>query len=293
MKTILVIEDNEIILFNIKLLLEMNDYNPILARDGEEALEIMNSSEKPPDLIISDIMMPKIDGYTLYRAISGNPKWSRIPFIFVSAKSSPEDVRFGKILGADDYITKPFEEEDLLASIKGKLIRSENEKEFDEKLGEKVGKEVRGGVETTGKEDDIKDSLYLLVVFWDDKIGPYVKEILPKDRWDLRISIDDMASQLYETSVAIYGHQNFTKAVDVQIKISNVGMEGYLYFDSIQDVKIRGGKSLFLIGVLSPKIHYLATKRIHELFDNLSKKIKTNEEYELEIIWEEVISLLS
>ena len=136
--TILLIEDNPKILYNLKLLLEFNNYYPITATNGLEALERLKELEDPPDLILCDIMMPEMDGYEFYQKIVENPQWSLVPFIFLTAKASPEDVRLGKMLGADDYITKPFNEEDLLSSVTGKITRSKKAKLLSRQIEEKL-----------------------------------------------------------------------------------------------------------------------------------------------------------
>lgn len=119
---ILVVEDNEIMLDGIRDILEMADYRVITSLDGQEALEWME--QHTPDLIVSDIMMPRMDGYQLFSAVRANPKWISIPFIFLTAKDQRIDVRLGKQLGADDYLTKPFEPEDLLIAVEAKLERA-------------------------------------------------------------------------------------------------------------------------------------------------------------------------
>jgi signal transduction histidine kinase len=119
---ILIVEDNEIMLDGIRDILEMADYQVATALDGQEALEWMD--EHQPDLIVSDIMMPHIDGYQLFSAVRANPKWLSVPFIFLTAKDQRTDVRLGKQLGADDYLTKPFDPEDLLVAVEAKLERA-------------------------------------------------------------------------------------------------------------------------------------------------------------------------
>ena len=126
---VLVVDDNKDILFNLKLLLESNNYLVETAETGEDALKVLSDLKNPPDIIISDIMMPKMDGYHFFETISENLKWNRIPFIFISALSTPEDIRLGKMLGVDDYLTKPFKEEDLLA----KLIAAEEKEDSGKK----------------------------------------------------------------------------------------------------------------------------------------------------------------
>ena len=120
--TILVVEDNAIMLDGIRDILEMADYQVVSALDGQEALSLLKQSS--PALIVSDIMMPRMDGYQFFSAVRANPKWFSIPFIFLTAKDQRIDVRLGKQLGADDYLTKPFEPEDLLVAVSAKLERT-------------------------------------------------------------------------------------------------------------------------------------------------------------------------
>lgn len=123
---IMVVEDNVNILDSITFILELNDFDVITAKNGKDALEKLNyliSEDKKPDVIVSDIMMPEMDGYHLFRELSKSPHWNKIPFIFLTALVSPEDIKIGKMLGVDDYITKPFKEDDLLAIIVGKLAK--------------------------------------------------------------------------------------------------------------------------------------------------------------------------
>jgi two-component system sensor histidine kinase/response regulator len=119
---ILVVEDNEVMLDGIRDILEMADYQVITALDGNEALVLMERT--PADLIVSDIMMPRMNGYELFSAVRANPHWITIPFIFLTAKDQSIDIRLGKQLGADDYLTKPFEPDDLLVVVEAKLERS-------------------------------------------------------------------------------------------------------------------------------------------------------------------------
>jgi len=120
-ETILVLDDNYDLLTNIELILEMEGYQVLSACSSSEALTLLDQTR--PDLIISDIMMPGIDGYEFYQLVRQNPELLTVPFIFLSAKGEREDIRFGKQLGVDDYLTKPLESEDLLIAVKAKLRR--------------------------------------------------------------------------------------------------------------------------------------------------------------------------
>jgi DNA-binding response OmpR family regulator/two-component sensor histidine kinase len=121
--TILVVDDNDVALKEVEhTLLAAEDYNLLLAGSATQALEMMR--QRTPDLIISDIMMPQMDGYAFYESVQSEPRWRSIPFIFLTVMSSEEDALRGKTLGVDDYLTKPFTPETLLASVRGKLRRS-------------------------------------------------------------------------------------------------------------------------------------------------------------------------
>jgi len=115
MATILIVEDNLNILENLKETLEFAGYSVLMARDGQEGLELAQAQH--PDLIISDIVMPKVDGFDLLRAILAEKTTESIPVIFTTALADKSSVREGMNLGAADYITKPFHTEDLLNTV--------------------------------------------------------------------------------------------------------------------------------------------------------------------------------
>jgi len=119
MKKILVIEDEEFVRETISDMLEIEGYIPILANNGESGLNCL--SELRPDLILCDINMPVMDGYEVLERIKSTGDLSSIPFIFLTAKASNNDMRRGMELGADDYIFKPFKARDLLNAINTRL----------------------------------------------------------------------------------------------------------------------------------------------------------------------------
>jgi len=119
--TILLVDDDPGILEGVADLLTLSDFDVLTAQDGHSALGVMNTST--PDLIVSDIMMPDMDGYDFYEAVRSNPNWTTIPFIFLTARGQRTDISRGNRLGADHYIVKPFEPEDLLSAITGRLKR--------------------------------------------------------------------------------------------------------------------------------------------------------------------------
>jgi len=123
MKKILVIEDDVLLCQNTCDFLEMEYYQVLQANDGLNGMKL--AMEEIPDLILCDIALPKMDGYKVYKTLQQNPSTEMIPFIFISGKTEKEEVRAGMHLGADDYITKPFELEELLAAIEIRLAKYE------------------------------------------------------------------------------------------------------------------------------------------------------------------------
>ena len=122
-ETILIVEDDLHLMEGIREILEIHGYEVWTAPDGQAALELLEQRKKLPDLILSDIMMPRLDGYQLFQAVRANPEWVKIPFIFLTAKGERDDVMLGKGMGSDDYIVKPFEAQELLTVIEAKLRR--------------------------------------------------------------------------------------------------------------------------------------------------------------------------
>ena len=119
MRKILLIEDDVVLRENTSELLELSNYQVINAPNGKIGVEV--AKEALPDIIVCDIMMPELDGYGVLEALTKNENTKHIPFIFLSAKTERKDVRKGMDLGADDYITKPFNEEDLINAIESRL----------------------------------------------------------------------------------------------------------------------------------------------------------------------------
>jgi CRP-like cAMP-binding protein len=119
MEKILLIEDNEALRENTAEILTLANYQITTAENGKIGVE--KAMSNPPDLIVCDIMMPVLDGYGVYQIISKNPDLHHIPFIFLSAKSERNDLRKGMEMGADDYITKPFSDVELINAIRARL----------------------------------------------------------------------------------------------------------------------------------------------------------------------------
>jgi len=132
---ILVVEDHHLLQGAMREILEVDGFEVLTASNGLAALDMMQ--ETCPDLILSDIMMPQMDGYEFYEKVRGNPQWVRIPFIFLTAKGDRDDILKGKAMGVEDYLTKPFDTQELLVAIHSRLKRAHDlqtvtDTEFDQ-----------------------------------------------------------------------------------------------------------------------------------------------------------------
>lgn len=123
MKSILVIDDNPDIRDNTAEILELAGYRTLTAENGKKGVDI--ALKEKPDVIVCDIMMPELDGYGVLHMLRKNPDAQDIPFIFLTAKTERSDLRKGMEMGADDYITKPFEDIELLNAVEIRLRKAE------------------------------------------------------------------------------------------------------------------------------------------------------------------------
>jgi CheY-like chemotaxis protein len=122
-RTILIIDDNEDIRENTAEILSLGGYKTLKAENGKRGVEV--ALEHKPDLIVCDIMMPELDGYGVLHLLRKNPETENIPLIFLTAKAERSDMRKGMEMGADDYVTKPFEEIELMNAIESRLKKYE------------------------------------------------------------------------------------------------------------------------------------------------------------------------
>ncbi len=168
--TILVVDDEQRMRTLIKDFLEQKEYRILQAKDGEEAVEIFNMEKDTISLIILDVMMPKLDGWSVLRQIR---QTSQVPIIMLTARGEEQDELFGFELGADEYISKPFSPKILVARVEAILKRgnvSENIDENTEKSGIKIDDKART-VTVDGKNIDMSLREYELLKYLLDNVG--------------------------------------------------------------------------------------------------------------------------
>ena len=121
-KTILLVDDEPDLLDSLSIRLRASGYEVLIAEDGLEALKKARSLD--PDLIILDLMLPKMDGYKVARLLKFDNRYSHIPILILSARGQDMDKDMGKSAGADDYLVKPFKSADLISRIERLLTQS-------------------------------------------------------------------------------------------------------------------------------------------------------------------------
>ena len=122
MKKILIVDDEQDIVESLKFVLESSDYSCYTAFNGEDGLKL--AKDLIPDLIILDVMMPKINGYKISRLLKYDSKYKNIPILMITARSQEEDKLIGEETGADEYITKPFDLDNVLKTV-DKYLKAE------------------------------------------------------------------------------------------------------------------------------------------------------------------------
>lgn len=173
-KTILLIEDEQHLRDNISEFLQLAGYTVLSAADGKDGVNL--AKDERPDLILSDITMPEVDGFSVLRILAKDPATAGIPFIFLTGKNEVNDLREGMNLGADDYLIKPFRHQDLLDVIRIRLERMEM---------------IRGGVDVPGSKGELLKDLEALKKMAGEKKEKYYakKEHIYRE--------DDVANHIY------------------------------------------------------------------------------------------------
>ncbi|MCG1035163.1 response regulator [Polaribacter sargassicola] len=262
MKRILLIEDDVVLRENTSELLELSNYQVFNAPNGKKGVEM--AKEILPDIIVCDIMMPELDGYGVLEALSNNESTQYIPFIFLSAKTERKDVRKGMDLGADDYITKPFNEEELISAIESRLAKASILKERREKQeAEKEDTEqIRNLNDLKNYFDDNGETFHFLkdtIIYEEGNNSNYIYLIISG-----LIKCHKLDEQGKELTTALYkeddlfGYTSFTQNLAYQESAT-----------AIQDTELVGLSKEALTGVLN-KNHKVTLELIELLTEDLA-----------------------
>lgn len=200
MKKILIVEDNALLRDNISEILALEGYNVISAANGQEGVDM--AIKENPDLIISDVNMPKKDGFQMLEELRAISETELTPFIFLTVKNSMNDLRQGMNLGADDYIAKPFEMDELISAVQNRFSKRDaivqKEVEKYDKLQEGVGKIITNVLDQPLKSIERLSEL----------LNSESANLKPADISEISKIICDNASDLrYEITHIIYYHR--------------------------------------------------------------------------------------
>lgn len=279
MKKILLVEDDASLRDNVEELLDLSGFRVFSAPNGKVAIEL--AKKERPDIVLCDIMMPGMDGYEVLEQLSSCERTKHIPFIFISAKTERHDVRKGMDLGADDYLTKPFEEEELLNAIHSRLDKAKLiENAFFARL--------RGHK----KENDIR-SLNELKNFFDDH-----GELFSFKKEETIYNVGDHSNMVYlilkgvvkscrldeegkELITSIYAEDDFLGFTSLH---ENIPYEEYAI--AIEDVKLAGvpkanlrsileenqNVSLELMDVMAEDLDHIKKQLLQMAYSSVRKK---------------------
>lgn len=287
---ILVVEDNEDILFHIKLILEFNNYQVETALSGEEALNLISEMEVLPDLILSDIIMPKMNGYDFFIEISKNRRFNNVPFIFASARATLDDIRFAKLLGADDYIKKPFQEGELLKKITEKIEKS--------KIIKNINRNVRSVLNKLESQSNFNESIiieekyYLYLMLWEkDERSIIFKSYPPKE--NKTTSIQMVSKEILRNFTNMKNNKKIELPETLLINLKQFDRQAFLYYDVIPDNVTYDADSDFIIVLIGPDLNYFKSLKLKKLFTDIGTEFKEKKTVDLKSRWDGVFNAIS
>ncbi|MGV9172785.1 MAG: response regulator [Promethearchaeia archaeon] len=281
---ILVVEDEEPVKLIIQLVLENNGYTVLTAKNGENALSILKESDITPELIISDIRMPEMDGYELFSRILSKKEWQNIPFIFLTGLDSKKDIYKGKSLGVDDYLTKPVREEDLLAIVRGKLKRRTLK---DRYYAELENTDFAYSVKKIKKNGE--RNLILFLMKWDDEYGAILKYYYPELK-EIKGNIENLGQTFMQVAMNLTNkHEKLNKppiSGGVIVNLKTINQKGYIYFDTLPNNEI------CMMSFIAPDLSYYECFKIKSIMQEFLINIKKQETIEIKKYWEKIIKSL-
>ncbi len=211
MKKILVIEDDVSIRNRILDTLELGDerFEVFAAANGREGITLAN--QRIPDLIISDVMMPELDGYGVLEELRNTPATALIPFIFLSAKADRDHVREGMLSGADDYLAKPFSIDDLLKTVQAQLSKAELQRQQSDKKLEELRAKI-----TVSLPHEFRTPLSSIIGF-----GELLKHYQMMSHDDVMSAVDQICNNAIRLQRLV---ENFLLYTQIEMAASQEGM---------------------------------------------------------------------
>jgi len=250
-KKILIVDDDPNVTKLLRMVLTKNNHHVIIAENGESAMDAIN--RESPDLILSDVVMPGIDGFEFYSRLQKNSKTAGIPFVFLSGQKGADEQLKGLRMGAAEYVTKPFDLKVLRQTVEDVFAKAEKQK-FD----------FGGNLETMNLEDiiqvieiNLKTGELVFTIHGDQHIGSV---FFKKGNIIFAVTGSlEGEEALYELTTKNQGHANFySKEVDMPVKISGSNMALLLEGARIRDE----GKALYDMIDSTDVLFQIHSKRI-------------------------------
>ena len=276
---ILLVEDNDGVLFNLKLALEMSHFDVNTAINGKEAILLLEHLATLPDIIISDIMMPEMGGYEFFEYVSSQDEWNTIPFIFLTAKTSPNDIRLGKILGADDYLIKPVKNDDLIKIITNKVIDATKEK---------ISEEITRIYEIINiSKELLENEMVLYYISQDSDTGIKQENLYSNLDIKQKQSVYNLGHQIASIMFPPMDTTETTSPKTYFFSVKTCNLKVFLLYDTYL-----GGKSNYVVVLLSNRLSYFKVLRIKYYFYELMKKEDHHNSMAFPSVTEEIKAIL-
>ncbi len=273
-KKILIIEDDKIVRENTAEILQLANYEVITAENGKLGLE--KAIFFKPDIIICDILMPELDGYGVLQIMMRNKSLQRIPVIFMSAKTKHEDVRRGMDLGASDYITKPFEESELLSAVASRLKRKGIMESEGHKSSEMLKKLRIEEIENAFKQKDRMDYKSGATIYCEGNISNHIFYILHGEVKTYKINQEgkELITEIYSDKT-FFGFTSFLSNepyIENAEAIKNTLIIRIQKNELLQLIKSNPQLGLNFMDLLSNDLAHIKDHLIHLAYDSVRRK---------------------
>ncbi|WP_298759219.1 response regulator [uncultured Psychroserpens sp.] len=281
MKTILLIEDDVVLRENTAELLELSHYKVITTSNGKTGID--TAREHSPDIIICDIMMPELDGYETLKILSQDDETKYIPFIFLSAKTEHKDVRKGMNMGADDYITKPFTEDELISAIESRLAKASILKDARTNTNASIKNTNNNELKSLNDLKNYFDDHGTAFTFEKDAIiyreGDHSNYIFLITKGSVKChQIDDQGKELVTTLYKeddLFGYTSFTNNLphrETAMAIGNVQLVGISIIEFNQILNTNHKLALELMQLLSDDLLLMKNQLLEMAYGSVNKK---------------------
>jgi len=273
-KKILIIEDDKIVRDNTAEILQLANYEVITAENGKYGVE--KAIFFKPDIIICDILMPELDGYGVLQIMMRNKSLQRIPVIFMSAKTKHEDIRRGMDLGASDYITKPFEESELLSAVASRLKRKEIMESVNQEKSEVIKKWRIEEIEKVFKHKEIITYRAGATIYCEGSISNHIFYIVKGEVKTFKINHDgkELITEIYIEKnffgfTSLLGNKPYVENAEAIKSTEIMRIQKHEFLELIKSNPQLG---LNFMDLLSNNLEFIKDHLMHLAYDSVRRK---------------------